>query len=180
MTENRKQASNKKQRLALLIPVFCLLSACGFHPVYGTHSGANGPVTEQMNQVAIDPIPERTGQMLRNNLIDNMYGKGRPAQPAYHLAVKLQISEEDLGLLTNATAALAAVHVYADYTLADSNGKILANGKMHSTASYDKLTSEYSTLAAHDSAVERTIREISEQLTARVSLYFAEHTPGKP
>jgi hypothetical protein len=33
----------------------------------------------------------------------------------------------------------------------------------------------YATLAAHDGALERTVHEIGEQLTARISLYFAEH-----
>jgi LPS-assembly lipoprotein len=171
--------ANHLQKLGCITAFGFLLSGCSFQPVYGSHGGKGSPVAEQLSQVAIDPIPERPGQILRNDLIDNMYGKsGRPTQPAYHLKVKLNINEEDLGLLVNATAALAAVHTYGNYTLEDNNGKILASGTTHSTASYDKLTSEYSTLTARESALERTVHELSEQLTARVSLYFSEHAPA--
>lgn len=168
---------NHSLRTAWLAPVFCLLAGCGFHSVYGTHDGGTS-VAEELNRVAIDPMPDRAGQMLRNDLIDRLYRKGRPSEPAYHLIVKLRLAEEDLGLLVNATSALSAVHAYGDYTLTDMKGKILAKGTTSSTASYDKLASQYSTLAAHDSAVERTTNEVSEQLLTRLNLYFAEHPPA--
>jgi LPS-assembly lipoprotein len=164
--------------IRFLLPIFCFpLSGCGFHPVYGAQGGDGSPVAEQLNQVAIDPIPDHPGQMLRNDLIDRMYGKGRPAQPLYHLAIKLRIAEEDLGTLVNATTSLAAIHTSGDYALKDANDKTLAHGTVVSTASYDKLGSMYGTVAAHDGAVERTIREVSEQLTARLSLYFSDPPP---
>jgi LPS-assembly lipoprotein len=133
-----------------------------------------------MNQVAIDPMPDRPGQMLRNDLIDRMYGKGRPAQAAYHLGIKLRIAEEDLGLLTNATSALSGLHVYGDYALTDAGGKTVLSGGVHSMATYDKLSSQYATLAARDGAIERTMREVSEQITGRLSLYFAEQAAAPP
>lgn len=150
------------------------LPACGFHSVYGGVSADGTPVADALRQVAIEPIPERSGQMLRNYLIDRFNNSGRPDNPAYHLAVKLRISEEDLGTLANATTALAAVHAAGDYTLTDSSGTTLVSGTTSSTAQYDKLASMYGTLAAHDGAIERTVREIGEQLSARIGLYFAE------
>ena len=174
-TETRQYRLKKGRAFVpFLIPFFCLLAACGFHPVYGGHGSDGSPVSEQLNEVAIDPIPDHMGQMLRNDLIDRMYGKGRPAQPAYHLSVKLKLVDEDLGVLANATTSLADVQIFGDYALKDAQGKVLASGTVHSTSSYDKLVSIYSTLAAHDSAVERTVLEVSEQLTARLSLYFSE------
>lgn len=161
----------------IVVMSLMVLAACGFQPVYGG-SGGVSPVSEELSLVAIDPMPNRAGQMLRNDLIDRMYGKaGRPSHPAYHLSVNLRIVEEDLGTLANATTALAALHAYGDYVLTDTSGKVLTKGATASTAQYDKLTSQYSTLAAHDNAVERTVREVSEQLTARLGLYFAER-PG--
>ena len=177
------------RRRAFWIPAFAgmtlclcclLLSGCGFHSVYGSHSANGSTVSEELNKVAIDPIPEHVGQQLRNDLIDRFYGKGRPSQPLYHLSVKIGISEEDLGLLVNATAALAAVHVNGAYVLTDANGTELIRGDVTSSATYDKLTSQYGTLAARDSAVERTAREVSEQITARLSLYFAERPATSP
>jgi len=163
-----------------LVATSCLffLSACGFHSVYSSHGPDGSPVAEQLSQVGIDPIQERAGQMLRNDLIDRFYGKaGRPSQPRYHLAVALRVGEEDIGTLANATTVLAAVHLFADYALKDANGKTLVHGTTSSTTQYDRLTSDYATLATHDAAIERAVREVSEQLTARLGLYFAENQP---
>jgi LPS-assembly lipoprotein len=168
------------KKSALLV-AFLALSACGFHPVYGSHGDDGSPVTEdQLSLVSIDPIPEHSGQMLRNDLLDRFNSNGRPDAPEYYLTVKLRVTEEDLGTLANATSALAAVHAYGDYSLKDRAGKVLVTGTTSSTAQYDKLASMYGTLAAHDSAIERTVNELSEQLTARISLFFSEPKSPEP
>lgn len=164
-------------RLSLLAALL-LLPACGFHPVYGGHGGDGTPVADELALVSVEPIPEHAGQILRNDLIDNFNRHGRPSAPLYSLEVKLRVSEEDLGTLANATNALAAVHAYGDYVLKDKNGKTLVSGTTASTGQYDKLASMYATLAAHDGALERTVHEVGEQLTARISLYFSEHKPA--
>jgi LPS-assembly lipoprotein len=163
-----------------LLATLMLLPACGFHSVYGGHSSDGTPVAEELGQIFIDPIPDRAGQMLRNDLIDNFYRHGRPAAPLYILSVKLKVSEEDLGTLANATTALAAVHASGEYTLKDKSGKLLTSGISSSTGQYDKIASMYATQAAKDSAMERTVREVGEQLTARIGLYFAERKPETP
>lgn len=161
--------------LALVI----LLPACGFHPVYGGVSPDGTPVTDELSHVAIDPIPNQQGQMLRNYLIDRLNSRGRPSIIVYHLIVKVKISEEELGTLANGTTTLAAIHSSGDYTLTDANGKKLAGGSTSSVAQYDELANMYGTSAAHDSAIDRSMRELSEQLASRVSLYFSEQ-PEQP
>jgi len=156
--------------LALLI----LLSACGFHPVYGSRGTDDAPVAEALNNIAIDNIPDRNGQMLRNNLVDRMYGKNRPDHPLYTLHIKIHNNEEDLGILANATSTLELMNMYADYTLTDSNGQQILGGTAHSVASFDRLDQMYGTVAARESAFERTLHEVSEQIVNRLSLYFSE------
>jgi len=189
MNRNFYKLNNIGAGLSLTKPIwqvlclFCLLTlpACGFHPVYGGQGYNGSPVAEQLGQIAIGPIPERAGQMLRNDLIDRMYGKaGRPAQPIYHLDITLSSTEEDLGLLSNATTTLSSLHTTCTYTLKDAGGKVLFSGIARGTATFDKLISQYGTLAAHDSAVERTVREVSEQIVNRLGVYFAEPPPQTP
>jgi len=161
-----------------LIPVFCLLAACGFHPVYGTHNESGGAVAEDLNKIAIDNIPERSGQMLRNDLIDRMYSKGRPQQSAYTLIVKLGVTQQDLGIQADATSTRTLLDVTANYSLKDAQGKEILKGAAHSVATFNKISDQYATLAAHDSAVERTVNEIAEQIVNRLSIYFSEHPAG--
>ena len=150
-----------------------LLTACGFEPVYGTHTAAR-PTIDSLNQVAIDNIPDRKGQMLRNDLIDRMYSKGRPAKPLYHLTVKLNGTLQDLGIQANATSTRSLLDLTATYTLSATNGKDLLSGTAHSISSFNKLSDQYGSLIADESAYERTIKEVSEQIVNRISLFLAE------
>lgn len=158
-----------------LFAVSLLLSGCGFRPIYGTHEAESGsPVALDLNNIAIDNIPDRDGQILRNDLIDRMYGKNRPERPAYMLHVKIRSTEQDLGILANATATRSLLDMYADYSLADGKGKEILKGSAHSVAGFDKLDQIYGTVAASANARERTLHEVGEQIVNRLSLYFSE------
>ncbi len=152
------------------------LPACGFHPVYGTmDSDGSSHVANLLNDVAIDSIPDRNGQILRNNLIDRMYGDGRPASPRYHLSVSITRSEADTGILTDATSTRAVVTIAAKYTLTDDKKAVLFSGTANSVASFTKLVQQYGTEAAREDADQRALHEISEQLVTRLSMYFSAH-----
>ena len=154
---------------------FAFLSGCSFHPVYGSHNGGDGsPVAAQLNEVTIENIADRDGQILRNDLIDRMYGKNRLSQPKYDLKITTHNTEEDLGILANATATRSLLDMYAEYSLTDSQGKLLIKGTAHSVASYDRLDQMYGTVAAEQDAHQRTLHEVSEQIVNRLSLYFSE------
>jgi len=161
-------------RLTLLLSAFGLLPACGFQPVYGPHDEGTLPVAEALNDVAIDNLPDRNGQMLRNDLIDRMYGANRPDRPLYRLSVKLHSSEEDLGVLANATTTRSLLNMYGDYVLKDAKDKEILHGTAHSVASFDKQTQMYGTLAARQDAYQRTLHEVGEQIVNSLSLHFAE------
>lgn len=163
------------QQILGLCAVIGLLSACGFHPIYGGHGeDSDNNVAAHLNDIAIDNIPDRNGQILRNFLIDRMYGKNRPAQPHYHLAVKIQLSEENLGIQANATATRELLNTTADYSLTDAAGNQILKGAAHSVASFDRLDQIYGTVAARQDAYARTLHEVSEQIVNRISLYFSE------
>jgi len=165
----------KTHLLPLMLSAFLLLSGCGFHPIYGTHPTEDGvPVADDLNNVSIDNIPDHNGQILRNYLVDRMYGPNRPALPTFTLKVKIRSSEEDLGILANATSTRSLLNMYGDYTLVDAQGKTILTGTSHSVASFDLLDQMYATVASRDDAYDRTLHEVSEQIVNRLSLYFSE------
>lgn len=159
--------------------LFMSLSACGFSPVYGPRDDKGVPVERALGFVAIDSIPDRHGQFLRNHLIDRFYTKGRPAQPTTRLSVALEESEEDLGLRKDATASRRQISVEAAYTLKNSTGRTLFSGAAHSVVNTSSFEAQYGTLAAQRDAYERALREVGEQIANRLSLYFAEHAPDE-
>lgn len=150
-----------------------VLASCGFHPMYGARD-AGTPVAAALNNVAIDGIPNREGQTLRNELIDRMYGKGRPKNPKYHLHVTLQSTEEGIGLLPNAITTLTELTLTADYALTDESGNNVMEGTARTVANYNQLEEQYGTLAAREGAFQRSLNEIADQIVNRVSLYFSE------
>ena len=163
-------------KTSLLVPVFCLLTACGFSPIYGTHggSGGSGPVDAALNKVEIANIPDRNGQMLRNHLIDRMYFKGRPDHPEARLEVALTSTEAGLGIQKDATTTLYELTLTAKYTLKDMAGKELVSGTARSVVGFSQLDAQYGTLAARENATTRALDEVGEQIVNRLSLYLAE------
>lgn len=146
------------------------LSACGFRPLYGS-----GPRAAQRNlvSVAIDTIPDRSGQQLRNLLMQSMNPKGFPARPAYTLGVSLRESSARLGLQKDETATRASLTVVAQFTLADADtGKAIFRGTSRSLSNYDVVISDFATVVAENDAREKVLRAISQDITYRLALFI--------
>jgi LPS-assembly lipoprotein len=169
-----------KKRLAFF-SCLLLLAGCGFSPIYGPHdTESRAPVVEAMNNVAIENIPDRNGQVLRNHLIDRIYTNGRPSNPAHRLAVKLSSAETELGIQKDSTASRSQLNVWAAYVLKDRNGKTLFSGTAHSVVSYSKFQAQYGTVTAQRDAFARATKELGEQIVNRLSLFFAERAGERP
>ena len=85
----------KKCRVLFL---FLLVSACGFQPLYveKKHNNAwyfsgdfDTSITQEMSQIKVEPIEERFGQLVRNELLDSLTPRGVPSHPKYRLYVEL-------------------------------------------------------------------------------------------
>jgi LPS-assembly lipoprotein len=172
-----------------------LLSACGFHPLYG---GMNGAMQATLSTIYVEPMPDRIGYELRNRMIDLLDGTGTPAGAAYRL--KLSLTESSQGIaLQNATApgASTAVTRYNDtlkvtYTLTDRNGKVVTSGEETGLSTYNVLPSalppssspvppnplypnfSYGTLAAHEDADKRAAQDIAERIRLDLNVFFAK------
>ena len=59
------------------------LAGCGFQPVYGTRT--NSVFNTEMRHVEISPIKDRIGQLLRNELEQQITPKGRARIAKYIL-----------------------------------------------------------------------------------------------
>lgn len=172
-------SSDRLLRAALLALALPLAAGCGFKPVYGSlfQAGQAGPTSELLNQVAIDPIADRSGQVLRNLLIDRFYLDGRPMNPAYRLAIRLSATEEELGIQPDATATRARLRLVANYELIDvASGQPVYRSFSRTIVSYNILEAQYSTLASEQDALERGLSELSEDIRTRLALFFTRDT----
>ncbi len=168
----------KKHLSLCLIASSLLLSACGFSPIYGTKGKGSASVSSSLNNVQINNIQGERGQFLRNKLIDRLYFKSRPTTPEAQLNIYLTSFENKSGIQKDATATRSQLRMTANFTLRSiDNKEELFKGQASTVASYSKLDAQYGTLATQQDAYKRALIELSEQITNRLSLFYAERAP---
>jgi LPS-assembly lipoprotein len=169
----------------VLIALGMALAGCGFTPVYGNYSDAikNSPVSSALNDVYVDSIPDRTGQKLRNILIDRMYKSGRVplADAAYRLQVNpVQEYIYGLGIAKDATATRSQINLTTHFTLSRHDGTVLIARDITAVSSFNTLASQYTTLVTEEDARAQTIRDLSDQIMTMLELYFTNPSKYTP
>lgn len=155
--------------LAAPVAALCLgLAGCGLQPLYG--GGERGQVAQLMRSVAVQPIPGRTGWLLRSALVDRL---GQPQGAArYRLEVEVDDDLTGFGIRGDSAVTRERRTVRARYRLVDStNGAVLLDATAGSDAGVDVVGSEYATVAAEQTAAERLTQIVADQMVARVGLY---------
>ncbi|WP_192499232.1 LPS assembly lipoprotein LptE [Skermanella pratensis] len=145
-----------------------LLPACGYQPLHG----GGTPSAQQLPLVQVNNIPNRLGQQLRNSLIDRFYRDGRPVSPEYTLDVVLNPTVVKLGIAVDDSATRAELNVLAAYTLRNAQGVAVLSGITSSVSNFNILRSQYATLIGEQDAYDRSVAQLSEDITRRLSLFF--------
>ena len=153
------------------------LGACGFQPLYSQRTGSASP--QELALVTIDTIADRDGQKLHNFLRDRLNPLGFPPEPFYRLQLKLNTTTRDLAIRKDETATRANLILTANFILRDiRTGKVLFKGRSRSTNSYNILESEFATIASLNDATTRAARELSDDISARLAIFFSRRHRG--
>src|SRR5262245_21117709 len=153
-------------------------AGCGFEPLYARH--ANGSVVDDLAMIRIDLIPDRSGQILRNYLLDDLNPRGQAAQATYYLSVRVNEPRQEVGLQRNDTVTRYSYGVSAAFNLRDGRGGSLLNGTSNSGTSFEISDSEFATLANQASARDRLMQQISGDIREQLAVYFnARRANGK-
>ena len=148
-----------------------VLAACGFEPIYGQRQSVE--TTAEMASIKVEPIQERVGQLLRNNLLDSLNPRGEPAQVKYRLLTQVTESKQELAIRKSELATRSNMTLTATYRLYDVDRKAYVMTRSSTvTASYNLLTNEFATLSAEADARERGVRDLSDDITRQIALYL--------
>lgn len=159
-------------RALVLVVVLALGPAgCGFRPLYGKR-GDGSSAASDMARVRIGNIPDRSGQELRNALLDRVTPLGEPAAPAYLLNVALVESVAGSGYRKDSTASLGRMVVRANFTLTDLAGRSLWSGTADSTTSFNFLGPRYGSVAMERDAEERALQDLADDIRNQLGIYF--------
>ena len=153
----------------LAILLFILLSGCGLRPLYG---GAGGEaVGSVFRSVAVAPIEGQSGWLVRNKLRDRL-GADAGAAPAYRLMVTLDDNITAFGIRGDRAATFERRTLRARYQLVDAaTGAVLLDATAGSDAGIDIVGSEYATVAAEQTALERLSDQLADQIITRLALF---------
>ena len=146
------------------------LGSCGFRPL---HAARSGGAEQNLAQVKIAIIADRTGQKLHNLLRDKLNPKGAAAKPRYVLRVTLKESIRNLAIRKDEIATRANLLLRATFRLDRLADKAqLLSGTAASTNSYNILRSDFATLSAESDARDRAVREISHEIRSRIAIFL--------
>jgi LPS-assembly lipoprotein len=153
-----------------------LTTGCTLRPLYA--GGSRGTVAQALRSVTIEPIPGRAGYLLRGQLVDRL---GRQTEtPRYRLQIELDDRITGFGIRLDDAVTRERRTLRARYRLVDAElGTVLLDATAGSDAGIDVVGSEYATVAAEQTALERLSEEVAEQIVSRIAL-FVSRSPETP
>jgi LPS-assembly lipoprotein len=162
---------------ALVLAAAVLVSACGLRPLYS--GGGSGPVAQTLSAVEVAPIGGRAGWMVRTAIQDRLGGT-EPSQARYRLEVELDDDITGFGIRSDDAVTRERRTLRARYRLVDASvGTVVLDATAGSDAGIDVVSSEYATVAAEQTALERLSREVADQIVTRVALYASRTGNGQ-
>jgi LPS-assembly lipoprotein len=170
-----------RRHLVAMLPVVALpwsIAGCGFRPVYARRSGGDaGPAAEGLAAVAVGPIPERTGQLLRLALRERLERSGLSAPQRYDLSVAFRIDVEGGAILPDSSVTRLRFTGSADWTLTarDAQRRTLTSGNARVVDGQNLFDSQTFAADLETETVQRRIAEaVADQIALRLAAYFVQ------
>jgi LPS-assembly lipoprotein len=164
-----------KAPAALLLAALAL-AGCTLRPLYA--GGSGGRVVQALQGVDVAPIPGRGGWLIRNALNDRL-SRGSGAAIRYRLEIELDDDITGFGIRADNAVTRERRTLRARYRLVDAErGTVLLDSTAGSDAGIDVVSSEYATVAAEQTALERLAIEVADQIVSRIALYVSRR--GEP
>jgi len=179
---NKKSSFFEKKEAKKLLSLCCVaalatsLNSCGFRPEYGDNSG----VASQLAGINVGLIPNRTGQVLREELQRRMLGADAgPTQ--YDLAISLALHTDIAGIIaTNSVASRQRLSATANWSLrAAGDRKLVAHGTANAADAENILNQQYFAADMETDAVNQHLMELlADQITAEVAAQLRNQPKG--
>jgi LPS-assembly lipoprotein len=166
-------------RISAIVLAASLLGGCGFHPLYADR-GATAGTADKLARIYVEPIPDRLGYELRNELIDLFDSSGDPAEDFYRLKVTLSTKSEGVAVQNNAAVTRYNDTLSVTYELSDKKGGLITKGVETGLSAYNVVTSPYATLTAQQSADTNTAVDIAYRIRTDLAVFFSQNHPAPP
>ena len=119
-------------------------------------------------------MPDRVGQIVRNQLLILLNPRGRAAASRYRLVVELEESIENLAFQQDDTVTRKNLRLTARFNLHDiSSDTGVLRGATRSIAAYNVVRSDYANLISERDARDRAAQNVAEEIKIRLAVYFS-------
>ena len=150
------------------------LSACGFHPLYG-NTALDPHLGPTLANVYVEPISDRVGYELRNNLLDLFDATGAADGAAYRLKLSLSEMEEAVVLQTDTAITRYNYTLSAHYELIPREAAAAVKaGDVTALSAYNVAAAPflYATVTAARDAKNRAANDIAERIRTQIAVYL--------
>ena len=160
--------------LLATIGISFALSACGFHPLYGDTT-IDSKVAPTLAAVYVEPVPDRVGYDLRNQLLDLFNATGQADGAVYRLQVRVNETEDAVVLQTNTAITRYNYTLTAHYDLIPRESTSpVKSGDVTALSAYNVAAAPflYSTVQAERDAKSRAANDIVERIRTELAVYL--------
>ncbi|MGF1476486.1 MAG: LPS assembly lipoprotein LptE [Geminicoccaceae bacterium] len=153
-----------------------MLAACGFRPVYDTNRDAG--IDAELRAVRVAPFPDRLGQILRNETIDQLNPEGTQGPAEYDLVIQLTRRITELAIQLDDVVTRQDLTLTARYELRDrSDGTTLLRSAATRVAGFNVGDDPFATLSSEQDAERRAAIQVSRDIRVSLSDFFARREP---
>ena len=143
------------------------------------YGGPNGEaLVHELRAIKVEPVPDRLGHYLANELIFALNGTGSNPPPKYRLQIKVsQRVQSPIIDSVSGRATAGTVLVDADYTLVPiGGGAPVASGTAFAAASYDRSSQRFANIRAARDGEIRGAKALADQIRTRLAIALAKKT----
>lgn len=160
----------------LFLGLALALSACGLRPMYA--DGASGSAATSLRAIQVQAIPGRAGWLMHKALVERLGDNDGDA--AYRLEVELDDDITGFGIRGDSAATRERRTLRARYRLVElATGAVVLDATAGSDAGIDVVSSQYATVAAEQTALERLSEVIADQMVGRLAMFVTAASPGR-
>jgi len=158
----------------VLIAVAALmLPGCGFQPLYAENNNVSAGST--LSMVFVEPISDRIGYELRNDLLDRLDASTSALNARYRLRLSLTELEEPVVFQPNTSITRYNYTLTAHYDLVPKDAaEAVKSGDVTAFSAYNVPAAPYlfSTVAAQRDAKNRAANDIAERIRLELAVYL--------
>lgn len=130
------------------------------------------PVASELASVKVAYIDNRSGQVLRNDLINTLTPGGEPSRPKYTLTIRIEEPFQNLAFQRNNSVSFVGYTVNAYWSLVDAKGVAVYSSASSSSQNYAITNSQYASAVSAQNTRDLIMLDISQDIRNKLAQYL--------